>query len=187
MSGLTPRVRSGPVASRTRSRLRLLPPGEGYMPYLWLVYMAWTFVYPAALGSLPMFIETTVAAAAFLVLYFRGYWVDGRALWPILVGIAAIGAILGPINPIGVTYFVFAASFAPYVGSTGLAWRIIVALIAALLLETLLLHLGPYFWIPGVVFTALVGAATVRSREMYRMNAELRAARDDVERLAKVA
>lgn len=157
------------------------------MPYLWLVYMAWTFVYPAALGSLPLFIETTVAALAFLVLYFRGYWVDGRALWPILVGIAAIGAILGPRNPIAVTYFIFAASFAPFVGSIALAWRIIAGLIAAILLEAALLHLNPYFWVPGVVFTAIVGAATVRSAEMKRMNAELRTAREDVERLAKVA
>lgn len=157
------------------------------MPYVWLTYMAWTFVYPAAIGSLSVLAETAVAAAAFLALYFRGYWLCGRRLWPIIVAIAAIGALLGITNPIGSTYFVFAAAFAPFVGSVGLAWRIVGGLIAAILLEAALLHLGPYFWIPGAVFTAVVGAATIHGAEMQRMNAELRAARDDVEHLAKLA
>lgn len=157
------------------------------MPYIWLVYMPWTFVYPAALGSLSIFVETAVAAVAFLILYFRGYWLCGRALWIFVIAIASIGAILGPQNPIGSTYFVYAASFAPFVGSTGLAWRIIAGLIAALLIEAALLHLSLWFWIPGSVFTAVVGAATIRAAEVKHMNAELRAAHDEVERLAKVA
>jgi two-component system sensor histidine kinase DesK len=170
-----------------RVSLRLLPADEGYMPYLWLVYAAATFFYPAAVGSRSMFIETGAGAALFLVLYFRGYWLEGRALWPVVIGIAAIGAALGVVNPIASTYFVFAASFAAFMGSTALAWRVIVGLIVAILAESALLHLTPYFWVGGIVFVAIIGAATIRGAEMQRMNAQLRAAHDDVERLAKVA
>ncbi len=182
-----PRVSTHAAGSWPRLRLRLLPTEESYLPYLWLVYMAGTFIYPAALGSRSALIETAVAAAAFLVLYFRGYWLCGPALWPIIIAIAAIGAILGPVNPVASVYFVYAASFAAFVGSTVVAWRIIVALIAVILFEAALLHLSGNFWIFGVVFTGIMGAAMIRNAEAKRMNAELRAAREDVERIAKVA
>ncbi len=170
-----------------RLRLRLLPADESYLPYLWLVYAAATFIYPLATRSRSILIETAAAAALFLVAYFRGYWLSGRELWPIIIFIAAIGAALGVVNPIGSTYFVFAASFAAFVGSAGLAWRILGGLIAAILIEAALLHLSPTFWGPGVLFVAVIGAATVRSAEIQRMNEQLRAAGEDVERLAKLA
>ncbi len=170
-----------------RSRLRLLPCDEGYQPYLLLVYMAMTFVYPAVVGSRSLLIETAVAAAAFLVLYFRGHWVKGRPVLAILIAIAAIGAIVGPANPLASTYFVYAAGFAPYVGSTRVAWTIVAALIAAIALEALLLHLDPWFWASGIVFTAIIGAVTIRGAEVACANAKLRVAHDEVERIAKVA
>lgn len=157
------------------------------MPYVWLVYMGWTFVYPAVLGSRSIFIETAVAAAAFLILYFCGYWVKGRSVLAILVAIAAIGAIVGPVNPWAGTYFVYAAAFVPDVGSTKIAWGIVTGLIAAITLEALLLHLGPWFWAPSIVFTAMIGAVTIRAAEMACANAKLRVAHDEVERIAKVA
>ncbi|MBC5799733.1 MAG: sensor histidine kinase [Candidatus Eremiobacteraeota bacterium] len=170
-----------------RPGLRLLPSDEGYLSYVWLVYMGWTFVYPAVIGSLSIFIETAVAAVVFLVLYFRGHWVRGRTLLAILVAIAAIGAVVGPANPWASTYFVYAAAFAPYVGSTVVAWRIVGTLIAAIALEAFLLHLTPWFWAPGTLFTALVGAVTIRAAEVDCANAKLRVAHDEVERIAKVA
>lgn len=175
------------MAKRALRSVRLLPADEGYVPYLWLVYAAASFIYPLSTGSRADWIETSIAAALFLFLYFRGYWLSGRALWPIVIGIAAIGAALGVVNPTGSVYFVFSASFAPFIGSTTLAWRIVAGLIVAIALEAALLHLPPYFWIPGIVFVAVVGAAMVHRAQMGRMNAELRTARDDVERLAKLA
>lgn len=175
------------MSNRGLRSIRLLPADEGYLPYLYLVYAAATFIYPVASGKRADWIETGAAAVVFLVLYFRGYWVDGRALWPIVIGIAAIGAALGPFNSMGSVYFVFAASFAGFMGSSTLAWRIIAGLIAAIGLESWLLHLPPYFWIPGGVFVFVIGAACIHSAEMGRMNAALRTERANVERLAKVA
>ncbi len=138
------------AANRARITLRLLPRDAGYTPYLYLVYMAMTFVYPAVVRSVPIFIETAVAAAVFLVLYFRAYWLEGRALILMLAAIAAIGAILGPINPWAGTYFVYAAAFAPFVGSTplGVAHHRSARLRQSLL-EAALLHPDPTFWIFG--------------------------------------
>lgn len=175
------------MVKRALPSVRLLPADESYLPYLWLVYAAATFIHPLSTGKRADWIETSVAAALFLYLYFRGYWLSGRALWPIVIGIAAIGVALSVVNPIASSYFVFAASFAPFIGSATLAWRILAALILAIVLEAALLHLGPYFWIPGIVFVAVIGAAGVHRAEMECMNAELRTERANVERLAKLA
>lgn len=175
------------MSKRAMRSFRLLPADESYLPYLWLIYAAATFIYPAVTGSRAVWIDTSLAAAVFLPLYFRGYWVNGTALWPIALGIAGIGAAVSVVNPIGSTYFVFAASFAAFIGSAALAWRILVGLIVVIALEAALLHLGPNFWISGTVFVAIVGAACIHSAEMQRMNAALRTERANVERLAKVA
>lgn len=180
-------MKAGEMSRPGLRSLRLLPPGEGYLPYLWLVYAAASFINPLSSRSHSGLIETSIAAVLFLILYFRGYWVDGRALWPIVIGIAAIGAALAVVNPTASVYFVFAASFAPFIGSSTLAWEIIAGLILAIALETALFHLPPYFWIPGMVFVAVIGAACIHTAQMSRMNAELRTARDNVERLAKLA
>lgn len=171
------------------AKLRLLPEAcdEGWNPYYYLVYAAWTFAYPIALHDNAALVATALAAALFVVLYFRGYWVDGLPLFAIICALAVIGALLGPVNPWGSTYFVYAASFAPFVGSSTLAWRIVAALIATIAIEAWLLHLDLTFWAPGILFTAIVGAIVVRAAETCRHNAALRVAHDDVERLAKLA
>lgn len=171
------------------AKFRLLPAAcdEGWNPYYYLVYAAFTFAYPIVAHECTSLAATALAAAIFLVLYFRGYWLEGRALLVVICAIAALGALLGLVNPSGSTYFVYAAGFAPFVGSSPAAWRIVAVLVAAILLEAWLLHLSIWFWLPGIVFTAIVGATVVRAAETARLNAELRAARADVERLAKVA
>lgn len=176
--------------SKTNANLapRLLPKDEGYIPYLWLVYMAATFIYPVAAGSRSVLIETAVAAAAGLVLYFRGYWVeDGPGMLWIVGGFTLIGALAGIVNPFTSTYFVYAASFAPFAGPPRVAWRVVIALEIWIAAEAAILHLTAYFWLPGMLFTAIIGAAMVHSAEIRRMNADLRAAREDVEQFAKIA
>ena len=54
--------------------------------------------------------------AAFLALYFRGFWVEGRALLPIAFAIVALGAITAPRNPGASCFFIYGAAFLGDVG-----------------------------------------------------------------------
>jgi two-component system sensor histidine kinase DesK len=44
-----------------------------------------------------------------------------------------------------------------------------------------------FFWIPGILFTIIIGAVNIHFAERRRENAELRMAREEVEHLAQIA
>ena len=72
-------------------RFRLLPPSSplGWTPYAWLVYLSFFLAY-AALRNQPIdWLFDAAVVVAFLALYFRGFWVEGRALLAIAAGILA--------------------------------------------------------------------------------------------------
>lgn len=54
-------------------------------------------------------------------------------------------------------------------------------------LEAWLLGLSPFFWIPGMVFSLLVGGINIHYAGLRRSQAALRRTQDEVERLAKLA
>jgi len=170
--------------------MRLLPQNhdQGWTPFAWLVYLAWTIVYPllADAGAL-VWSATIGAVVVFLPLYFRGYWVSGSALLPIVVALTGLGVVMATINPGGSVYFVYAAAFLGRSGPPGRAVRWLVGIVAVLGLETLALDLAPGTWIPGLVFTVMIGAINIHYAEVARKNATLRRAHDEVERLAKIA
>jgi two-component system sensor histidine kinase DesK len=61
---------------------------------------------------------------------------------------------------------------------------IVLALIG---LETWIFHLSPYFWIPGVVFAALIGSVNIHFAQRHRDTKKLLMAQEEVEHLAKIA
>src|SRR5690606_7303292 len=101
-------------------RIRLLPAGPlGWTPYAWLVYLATFLVEPVwrtqsgQAGTL-YWAATALAVVVFLVAYFRGHWVHGSQLIPIIGVITAIGVISAPMNAGAAVMFVYAGSFAGY-------------------------------------------------------------------------
>ena len=93
---------------------RLLPPdGEhGWTPFIWLIYLSAYLIYPIWVASSPLVwaIDAT-GLVAFLVLYFRGFWVDGRRRLRVIAGLAVLGMAIAPFNPGSLTFFVYAAAF----------------------------------------------------------------------------
>ena len=76
-------------------RLRLLPESSplGWTPVAWLVYLSFFLVY-AIWNNTPLdWLIDGPAVAAFLVLYFRGFWLQGRPLLAIVFAIVGIGII----------------------------------------------------------------------------------------------
>lgn len=170
--------------------MRLLPqdPELSWTPYAWLIYLVSFLVTPAFKRTSALeWVLTLAGAAVFLALYFRGFWYwDRRILWS-AGGILLLGVLFAPFNWGASSFFVYAAAFVPHCGSKRLSWLLIGVILAVLGLETWLVDLPPYVWIPGAVFSLLIGGINVHESEVRRANAKLRMAQQEVERLAQTA
>ncbi|MEO8295767.1 MAG: sensor histidine kinase [Gemmatimonadota bacterium] len=168
--------------------MRLLPrdnPG-GWTGYAWLVYLASVPVYPILSGATTAEWAWSIASIiTFLVLYFRGFWVDDRGLLWCVAGIAAIGAGLAPINPAAAAYFIFASAFLARLKNVKLAVRCIGILMAIVIAESLVLSLDPQFWIVALVFVAMIGGVNIHYAQVGRANARLKLAEDEIVHLAE--
>ena len=82
-------------------RIRLLPDWSplGWTPFAWLVYLSFFLVYAIWNNSPRDWLIDGPAVALFLVLYFRGFWLHGRALLGVIFAIVFIGMIVAPRNP----------------------------------------------------------------------------------------
>jgi len=170
--------------------MRLLPNDKevGWTPYLWLIYLSNIPLYAYLARSSPSrWALDLLGVAVFLPLYFRGYWVKDRRLLAIIAAIALLGVAFAPLNSGASVYFVYAAAFAGELGNTGRAVRVIGVLLLAIVVETWLFHLPTFFWIPGLIFTALVGAVDIHYAERRRENRKLLRAQAEVEQMAKIA
>jgi two-component system sensor histidine kinase DesK len=159
-----------------------------WTPYAYLVYLGFVPVEPVLRhASLLEWSLTAAATAAFLALYFYGYSICGRReLW-VIAAITAIGAALAPRNVGASAFFIYAAAFIGSAGTPAFGYRFLVGYVALIGLYAWALHLSPFFWIPAVVFSALIGAINVHYAEIGRANESLRLAQDEVKRLATVA
>jgi two-component system sensor histidine kinase DesK len=171
--------------------MRLLPPNKdiGWTPYAWLIYLASVpfYAYVTQHTSAVYWALTVAGMLVFLGLYFWGYWINGRRLLWIIAAIALLGVVYGPSNPGASVYFVYAAAFVARVGETRLAVRILPLVLLVIGLESWVLHLTPYFWVSGLVFSLLIGAINIHYMQRQRDTRELLMAQEEVEHLAKVA
>ena len=130
--------------------MRILPPirEQGWVPFLWLVYLGFFFIHPVF--DHVRWIEwvlTVAGVAVFLVLYFGFFWLKApRNMWPI-AGILFLGISFAPSNAGAAGFFIYAAAFVPFAIETEVSAVIFLAFIAGIaLLETWLLHLAWGFW-----------------------------------------
>ena len=104
---------STPVPPR---RFPLLPPGEGWLPYLWLVNLPPVFIAPVQSGRAWQWAATSAAVLVFLASYFRAYWLSGRRVLPMIAVQCALAVALAPWNVVAPSFFVY--DFANYGLST---------------------------------------------------------------------
>jgi two-component system sensor histidine kinase DesK len=172
------------------AKLRLLPPDSdlGWTPYAWLIYLPIVFIQPAMQRSpVGVWAADVAGALVFLVTYFRGHWVCGRALERTIVLQVALGMLFTPFNTGAYVFFTYAASFAARFerGRRALAW--IAAITAIGFIVALATHVPLYYWIGHGIFTPLVGAVNFQRAQVGRATSKLRAAHDEIEHLAAVA
>ncbi len=158
------------------------------MPYGWLVYVCFIPI-EAYFGqqSPSQWAATVAGMLVFLVLYFRAYWVRGRALLAIVVAMTILGAAYAPTNYAASVYFVYAACDVPCIGSPRTAYRNVGIYSIIALAICLALRLPAISIATTVVVGAVLGAVVARNTERRCTDAVLRLAHDEVERIAKVA
>lgn len=173
-----------------RLHRRLLPNRSdiGWTPYLWLLYLALP-----VLGLWGRRHEGTstllgcLGLAAFLVLYFNGYWHRGRrVLWNI-VGITLLASLWVPVDSTALVFFTYAGSFAGAVGAPTVARRVVLGVVmVAVLCGALTGQPWPWFLLT-VSLCLMVGAVNIYYAELERRRAALQRSQEDVERLAALA
>jgi len=169
---------------------RLLPadPAVGWLPYLWLAYLAffgirYLYVRPSTLEAVAM----AATLVVFLALYFNGYWRRGWQLLPNIVGLALLGTAWAPTNIGASVFFIFAAGFAPHLGPTPRAVGMLAIIGAWGIAVSALWQPSPMFWVPLLLAGALVGIINLYEVGRRRRDAVLRLSLEEVRQLAQVA
>lgn len=172
-------------------RVRLLPrDGYSWTGYVWLVYLVtplW-FAIAGRVAHPTALVATIVATAAFLPLYGRAFWLEGRRVLVPIAGIAAIGAVLAPFNSGAWVFFVYASSFAGRVGRPPLGIGVLAGLMLVAVAEGLMFRLPLLAWAPAAPILILIGGMGIAFAEIGRRQVRLRrAAEDEAQRLAVIA
>lgn len=168
--------------------MRLLPKGQDWTPYAYLIYLFFFATAPLFYPMPPWQRMATVAATVvFLPLYFWAYWLRGvKVLWVIGVFVL-IGSLFAPINPGASVFFVYGASFLGKAFDTATAYKALAALLALIAVESWVFQFSPFFWIAAAVFSALIGSVVIQQIRGRRLNQALVMAQDEVAHMAQIA
>lgn len=176
-----------------RRRFGLLPDGpHGWTPYAWLFYLGTFLVEPVirlqqGVAGTGYLVATVLGIAAFLVAYFRGYWVRGRQLLPIIAFITLLGIGFAPGNIGASVMFIYAGSFAGFLDRQREAIGALALVAFCGLLTGILIDAPIWFFIAAVGITLLVGGVNLHFAQTGRANRKLRLAQEEIEHLATVA
>ena len=168
--------------------MRLLPKGQDWTAYVYLVYMPWILVLPLVFPSSAWDKATAVAGTAVaLPLYFWGYWLRGHKVLWVIGGFVLLASLLSPGNPAGSVLFVYGASFIGKAFEPPRAWWYLGALLALIGIEAGAFHYSMGCWLPAVVFSGLVGSVVIQQVHRRRLTDQLLRAQEEIEHLARVA
>ena len=170
-------------------KLRILPEHSefGWTPILLLVWSLPFLLTPLFSGAQTFeWVVTAVGYAAFLVLWFTGWWLRGPRLYWIVAGLVTLGLIFSPFNLGGGCFFIYGASFLGEAANRRNAYRMLLLLVAIIAVEGLLVALPFAIYLPAMIISVVIGVLTINDAEARRRNARLRLAQEEVESLAKL-
>ena len=171
-------------------RIRLLPPDSplGWTPYAWLIYLSFYLVWAVARSTTPLLWAVNIAGLiAFLLLYFRAFWVRGSHMVGIAFAIVGLGVVLIPVNPGANAFFIYGAAFLGDATRPRLAVRWLLLIVLILAVEAWLVPLHWVAWLPGIVFSLIIGGTNIHFGELRRKDAALLAAQKEAQRHAAAA
>ncbi len=97
---------------------------QGWLPYMWLVYLA-NFVVPVAFwhASARDWWLTAGTLAIFLPLYFRSYWEQGWRQFALSAAMCVLGLCWAPWNPGSSVFIVYGVAAVVHDDDQRAAWR----------------------------------------------------------------
>ena len=171
-------------------KLKLLPPDNeiGFLPYMWLMFLLLfiTQLFNRDMKS-GIILLNIAGLAVFLILYFRGFWFEGRKVWHVPIGMTALGVVLLPFNHGSFVFFIYASVSLGQIGKPSLGYRGLFLITAVAGIECWILGLFADLWLPAVVFPVILGIPIINLNERWRLNKQLLKAQDEVEEMAKIA
>jgi two-component system sensor histidine kinase DesK len=177
-----------------RRRFYLLPPGSplGWTPYAWLIYLPTFLVEPIArtqAGRAGTFYwaATIAGLVVFLITYFRGYWLRGIKLIPIVAVQTVLAVGFSPFNAGACVFFVYAGAAAAHLDRTRDALKALLVIAGLGALTAALIEAPGFFWITSIGVTLLVGGVNVHFAQLSRTQKQLRLAQDEIAHLAAVS
>jgi len=176
------------IAMERLRNFRLLPKGEDWTAYAWLIYLVYFLATPFFFAS-PLWLRAATVAATLVAtaLNFVVYWLPGKQkLWA-AGGFLVLGTAFCSVNPGASVLYVYAACCLAKVGSTATAFRYLGAILAIILAEAWLFQLNVFVWGSAFVFSALMGSVLIHKTQRDQLTGKLLVAREETERLAKIA
>jgi two-component system sensor histidine kinase DesK len=171
---------------------RILPHDSslGWTPYAWLIYIvpfAMTPFLSSWQANVTGYVTYSIAVLAFVVLYFRSYWVRGRELVLVSATTLAMGIAFWPVSLGAGALFIYAAGMIALLDSSKWAVRGVAAIAVITLAEALLLRRDIVSTSWPIVFVLIVGGINIHYSQVGRANARLRLAQEEIEHMAKLA
>ena len=162
---------------------------HGWVPYVWLVFLAF-FIIPAFVDHTTVkdWIITVTAVCVFLPLYFKLFWTGPPWNYVLIAAICMIGLALGHVNQGSAVFIIYTASFIPWVAPKP-RWAVLglIGLLGALGVDAFFFHAPVGFWATSMIVSVGVGLSNTFFAEKNRANIKLRMAQEEIEHLAKVA
>jgi two-component system, NarL family, sensor histidine kinase DesK len=171
-------------------RFRLLPQHShlGWTPYAWLIYLSFYVVWAFVNSRTALDWAINMAGLlAFLALYFPAFWTEGGRLVALAFTIVGLGVLLIPFNPGANAFFIYGAAFLGEAVRPREAVRWLMLIVVILAVEAWMVPLHWLAWLPGIVFTLVIGGTNIHFAEVRRKEAALLAAEKEAQRHAAIA
>ncbi|SDF38268.1 sensor histidine kinase [Terriglobus roseus] len=162
--------------------------------FVWIAYSAFIFIDPVFNPSFRLWLGTLAVFLVFLVAFYRyAITCDQKLRYAMVAIIFSLGLITLPWNSGGITFFIYAAAFLPFVCDNAYLTFGFVALECVIMLaETYWLHsigwrVSPISGWMGSLLTLIVGGSNYFFAKQRKSNVKLRMAQEEIEALAAVA
>ena len=160
-----------------------------FWDFIWIVYSIFFFIEPIARHERRYWLEFAVYYTIFVAIYTAMVFLHKR--WQNYLLLAAMGilaAVYFPKNNAVSGMFVYVAAFIPFVtDSLFVVLGTFAVVCATITAEGLLLHINPWTWGFGALFSLIVGGTNLFSSQRMRANSKLQMAHEEIEQLAKLA
>lgn len=170
--------------------LRLLPRQDNlqYGPYIWLIYLLFFFIslllYHPVENSL---FYAAIGTGLFLIVYFDAHWATTKRIHWNIIAIIIIGSLLTQLTLSASVFFVYAGAFCCLLGSPRKAVIGLATIAIWIAMLSWIASLGPYFYVPAIIFSFLIGGVNIYQHEVSLKQKELVLSQQEVRHLARAS